>query len=508
MRPRLLSLIVAAALGAGGGIAAAQEVDNNGRIIQPQVEDAPAKPAETPKPKASEKPKQKSEQPKAADSKPVEKKPADKEPAKAAAKSEAKPDRKAETKLAADPLAEVPFSERASVRAALLWSAGEDAARGEDQIAAAIAAFRKRNKSNASGVLTAHEREMLLAAAKSHDDQFGWTVVTDPATGIRLGLPAKMMPHARLAEQGTRWSSRHGDVQVETFRFKTDEPLNAVFARMKSEPANRRVEYSTARADSFIISGMQGLRKFTVRAFQRDGEVRGFTMQFDQAMEGIVAPVMTAMASAFAPFPARIAPIAALTRSVDYGTGIVASASGHILTDRKLTEGCRVIVVPGIGDAEPIATNVEHGLALLRVYGRRNLKAVTFAPAVADGNALTLVGVPDPHIQNGNARPAEIKARLSGATALEPNDPVPVAGFSGAVALDAQGRVAGMMETRTMMLASAEAAAPPMRLIPAGAIRDFLAAHHVKTAQDSGKDGSKTASDARAAVVRIICVHK
>ena len=86
-----------------------------------------------------------------------------------------------------------------------------------------------------------------------------------------------------------------------------------------------------------------------MRAKVRDGEVRGFTMLYDQMMEGIVAPVMVAMASAFSPFPERSAPFAALAKSVEYGTGLVVSAQGHIVTDRKLTEGCQVIVAAGLG---------------------------------------------------------------------------------------------------------------------------------------------------------------
>ncbi|MGE0563338.1 MAG: serine protease [Pseudolabrys sp.] len=517
MRRLLMSMLAMTALGAAA--AAAQDLDNNGRYI-PQVEKeaAPAPQAEPVKPKKSatkpaeqqapkEKPEANASDRAAADAK---------EPVKKEEKKEAKANAKAAAKTEPnDPLADIPFSQRAAVRAALLWAAGEDAFRTGDQIAAAIDAFRKRNKSKASGTLTGEEREMLLAAAREREQDFGWTVVTDPATGIRLGLPAKMVPQATLSDQGTRWSSRHGDIQVETFRFKTDEPLNAVFARMKSEPANRKVEYSALRSDNFIISGLQGLRKYSVRAYSRDGEVRGFIMMFDQATEGIVAPVLNAMASAFAPFPARIAPIASLTRNVEYGTGIVVSAAGHIITDRKLAAGCHVVVVPGIGNAEPVATDEQHGLALLRVYGGRKLTPAAFASGAPQANDLTLVGVPDPHIQNGNGKRAELKARLNGGTALELRDPLPVAGFSGAAALDAQGRVAGMMETRStssagMQLASVDVTGstatvpPPVRLISSETIRGFLAAHHIRTAAD----GSDAGSNARTAVVRVICVRK
>ena len=75
-----------------------------------------------------------------------------------------------------------------------------------------------------------------------------------------------------------------------------------------------------------------------------------------------------------------------------------------------------------------------------------------------------------------------------------------LAGFSGAAALDAQGRVLGVWEMRNFVLASIEPAAPPVRLITADTIRNFLIAHNVVPAQQAG--------DARASVVRIICVRK
>ena len=180
--------------------------------------------------------------------------------------------------------------------------------------------------------------------------------MTDPATGIRIGLPTKLVPHAREAAHGTHWSSRHGDVQVETFRLKDPKlKLSELFEREKKQPSNRQVESSALHDDSFYLGGMQGLKYFAVRAYQRDGEVRGFTLLYDQMMEGIVAPVTSAMASAFSPFPERSMPFAVLAKPVDYGNGLVVSREGHIVTDRGLTQGCQVIVAAGLGNAEHVA---------------------------------------------------------------------------------------------------------------------------------------------------------
>ncbi|HEY6022781.1 MAG TPA: serine protease [Pseudolabrys sp.] len=392
--------------------------------------------------------------------------------------------------------------DRLKIQSALLWSGDYTGSLGgEDPLLTAIKNYQKRAKAKITGTLTPAERTNLLAAAKTHEEEYGWTVVVDPATGVRIGLPIKMVPLARDAARGTRWSSAHGEVQVETFRVKDpDVKLSVIFDQQKKEPATRKVEYSALHDDSFFISGMQGLKKFSVRAQLRNGEVRGVTILFDQMMETIVAPVTAAMASAFSPFPEGSAPFAAMAKSVEYGNGLVVSARGHIITDRKLAADCQVIVAAGIGDAERIAEDKLNGLALLRVYGPRKLSPLALAPEAATRGEVTLVGIPDPREQSGAKRLTELKARLAEGNAIELRQPVPMAGFSGAATIDAQGRFIGMMQMRDFVLASTATSAPPVRLVTAPAIRDFLAAHNVASATQGG--------EAKASVVRIICVRK
>ena len=394
--------------------------------------------------------------------------------------------------------------ERLLIQAALLWAGDYTGAaeNGDDPLATAVKNFQKRKNYKVTGTLSERERGELLGAAKNYQDEFGWSVVVDPATGIRIGLPTKMVPLAREARRGTHWSSRYGDVQVETFRYA--EPslkLSALFEREKQEPSTRKVEYSILRDDSFFVSGLQGLKKFSVRAQIRNGEVRGFTMLYDQAMEGIVAPVMVAMASAFSPFPQRTAPFAALAKSVDYGNGLVVSAQGHIVTNARLVQGCQVIVANGLGDAERIAEDKDRGLALLRVYGARKFAPLALPRHTAAGKGeLIIAGIPDPREDVGRARLNEIKAKLNG-SAIELFDSVPMAGFSGAAAIDANGRFLGMTEMRNAVIASIQPSAPPVRLVRADAIRAFLDTHHIVVADNS-------AANPRDAVVRIICVRK
>jgi hypothetical protein len=406
----------------------------------------------------------------------------------------------AKSEPASAELSSIPPAERLKIQSALYWSGDYgNAAKDGGAMEAAIRNFQKRSRAKITGVLTSEQRAALVAAADTHAQEFGWSVVVDPATGVRIGLPTKLVPVARDAAHGTHWSSPHGEVQVETFRVKHAN-LSALFEDEKKKP-KRKIEHSALNDDGFIVSGMQGLKYFTVRAKLRDGEVRGFTLLYDQMMEGIVAPVMVAMASAFSPFPERPAPFATLAKTVEYGTGLIVSAEGHIVTAHKVVEGCQVIVADGLGNAERVAEDETNGLALLRVYGAHKLHALALAREQPKAGDITLIGIPDPKEQDGAKKLTEIRAKLTDGTAIALREPVPMAGFSGAAALDAKGQFLGIMETRNFVLASADPALPPVRLIPAAAIRDFLAKHHVAAAAGAS-------ADARAAAVRIICVRK
>ncbi len=410
------------------------------------------------------------------------------------------PTPKPENALAPTEIIGIPPAERLKIQSALYWSGDyANAAKNGGAMEGAIRSFQKRNKSKITGVLTSEQRVELVAAADNHEREFGWSVVVDPSTGVRIGLPTKLVPNARDAEHGTRWSSPHGDVQVETFRIK-DTILSALFEEEKRK-ASRTVEHSALNDDNFIISGMQGLKLFTVRAKQRNGEIRGFTLLYDQMMEGIVAPVMVAMASTFSPFPERQAPFAALAKKVEYGTGLIVSAEGHILTARRVTQGCQVIVAVGLGNAERIAKDEANELALLRVYGVHKLPALPLTPEAAKAGDITLIGIPDPKDQDGTKKLTEIKAKLADNSAIVLSRPVPIAGFAGAAALDAKGQFVGIMETRNFTFASIEPTLPPMRLISAIAIRNFLEKQNVQLTQAANHD-------TRAAAIRIICVRK
>ena len=404
----------------------------------------------------------------------------------------------------------MPLADRIALQLDLAWSGDYNGlVNGEinDKTTAAIKTFQRDRKLKETGVLNPQERALLAAAAKSRQALVGWSMVDDAVTGARIGLPAKQVPNKSQGKNGTRWSSAQGQVQVETFKIR--EPgttLAAVYEQQKKEPATRKLEVNFLRPDFFILAGMQNLKKFYVRAEIKDGEVRGMSVLYDQATETIMDPVVVVMSSAFTPFPG-VSGVAAMAgpipkRKVEYGTGIVVSTAGHILTDREVTEGCNVIVVSGYGDADREAEDKSTGLALLRIYGAPDLVAATFSGDAAKGPDLTLLGIADPQSQGGGGAISARAAKARGETV----DPAPQPGFSGAAALDGQGRLVGMVELKTSVVANVGAASaqPQATLVSAPTIRAFLAAQKLAPAT-AGRPGVDAA---KASLVRVICVRK
>src|SRR5215471_7034656 len=402
------------------------------------------------------------------------------------------------------------LADRVSIQSDLIWTGDYNGVTdGEfgDRAIAAVKAFQKRNGGKDTGVLSPEEREKLSASAQPREERVGWQMLDDLATGARIGLPSKLVPRASPGRTGSHWQSTRGEMQVDTFKVaEKGTTLASVLEQQKKDPPGREVAYTVVKADFFVISGLQnGVKKFYVRAHIENDEVRGIAILYDQAMEGIVEKVVIAMSSAFTPFPsaaiaADIRRGALPRRKVEYGTGIVVSNAGHILTDRQTTEGCQFVVVPGIGNADRIAEHKEANLALLRVYGVVGLVPFAVANERGSNSDVTLVGIADPQAQNGGNAVSTMRAHLSASTQRRIIDPTPTPGFSGAAATDSAGRLVGMVQSKPQVVAGPGTAAQAI-LVPIEPLRDFLTAQKLPPA-------SGTSSEAKPSVVRVICVRR
>jgi peptidoglycan hydrolase-like protein with peptidoglycan-binding domain len=398
-------------------------------------------------------------------------------------------------------------AERLAIQSDLAWVGvynGVISGEVSERMVAAIKSFQKDNGGKQTGVLNPQERGLLADAAKKLQNNVGWKMITDPGTGVRIGIPTKLVPQQSSDASGAKWSSSSGTIQIQIARRKEANPSTAKLAEQeKKEPAGRKIDYSAIKPDFFVLSGTQGLKKFYVRGQFTDSEVRILTILYDQATEGTMEPVVIAMSSAFDAFAANAQSGPPPRKTVEYGTGIVVSEDGAIVTDREVVDGCQSIVVGGYGNADKPAEDKEHDLALLRIYGARGLKPLAITAGAAK-SGVELVGIADPQSQGGGAAISRVKALI---TPVGSGDdlalsPAPGLGFSGAAAIDSDGKFGGMAQLKPVIVAGLATAAPTAQasLVHADIVRAFLTANGIALAS--------AGSDAKASVVRVICVRK
>jgi hypothetical protein len=260
----------------------------------------------------------------------------------------------------------------------------------------AIKTFQKDNGAKQTGVLNPQERDLLRAAARKLQDNVGWKMVTDMVTGARLGIPGKLVPQQASDANGSKWSSSTGTIQITLARRKEDAPSTAKLAEAERKEPGRKIDYQVVKPDFFVLSGLQNQKKFYIRGQFKDSEVRILSIFYDQATEGTMEPVVIAMSSAFNAFPTGAQAMGPPPRKkVEYASGIVVSDDGAIVTDRQAVDGCMSIVVAGYGNADKVAEDKVRDLALLRIYGARELKPLSLGSGAAKPN-LDLVGIADP----------------------------------------------------------------------------------------------------------------
>ena len=405
-----------------------------------------------------------------------------------------------------DTYAAMTNAERIAIQSDLMWTGYYDGlVDGDigDRSIAAVRSYQKRSNAKDTGILNPQERAQLAALSKSQQDQVGWRLVTDSATGVRLGVPAKLVPQATRRKDSARWSSASGDIRIETFRVSDpDTTLASVAAKQRTE-ADRKVDYDVQRPEFFVLSGDQGPKKFYLRAHGRGEEVRGVTIIYDPAKEELMRMIVVAISNSFVPFSGSSATATGnmARRKVEYSTGLVVSAAGDVLAGRDATDGCHVIRIGSLGPAERTADEARSGLALLRVRGAGRVHVAPLAAgAVSSGGALTLVGIADPREQDGGDAITTPAGRLADdGVALEP---APSAAFSGAAAIGQDNRLRGIVLVKPQTAAGPATVAGQARLVPAEVVVRFLRANRV-----TPTGSAVTVATLKPATVRVICVR-
>ncbi|WP_027171287.1 serine protease [Methylobacterium sp. 10] len=423
----------------------------------------------------------------------------------------------------------LPEADRKGLQDALIWTGdynsvitGTFGRRTYD----ALLSYQKRAGNPAPGFPDAKMRAAILAAGDMARKASRFTVKPDPASGVVIGVPERLLAKRSPQAGGTRWQSGDGRVTLDTKSFAPEETgLDALFARATAPAADRKVTYKIKRPDFLVVTGETATGRSYIRYAAGVGGIRGFTIGYDKALGPDVDRLVIAIANSFVPFPetadaapAQVAakPSGTLDRSLPgpaaralpplsrpaatTGIGLVV-APGRVLTSSSTLETC---AAPRIADmaARIVKVDAGRGLALLEGAGVKGRVAPLAArgSALTPGDALVVLGADAGGgiaVSSGQAGQERLSAPLQ-------------PGSSGAVVLDRDGALAGLVARYPSSPRLVAGVAPPMSypLVDGRVVVAFLAENGISpiTATDrSGSTLGAVASRAAGSVVGLTC---
>lgn len=203
----------------------------------------------------------------------------------------------------------LPEAVRRAIQDALVWTgdyAGlTDGGFGKGTLTA-IKAYQARAKAKADGILTAAMRASLVADGTKARQAAGFSVVDDPKSGVRIGVPFKLLDQRAVGRTGAIFKAKDNSASLETF---TEDPaktsLADLFQRGTGDPA-KHITYKVLRPDFFVITGEVGGKRFFTRVASGPAGMRGFVFGFpaNPAFDRI----SVAIADSFVPFPSPASP--------------------------------------------------------------------------------------------------------------------------------------------------------------------------------------------------------
>ncbi|UHC16538.1 peptidoglycan-binding protein [Methylobacterium currus] len=349
-----------------------------------------------------------------------------------------------------------PEAERRAVQDALVWAGSYNSvvtgAFGR-RTYEAIGAWQAKAGGPATGILDEPARAALLAAGEAARRAARFTVAPDPATGLVIGVPERLLSKRSRIAGGTRWQSPDGRITLDTKAYAPGETdLDALFAQSAAATPERKVTYSLKRPDFTVVTGETAGGKFYIRHAAGPAGLRGFTLSYDKASRDMDRLVI-AIANSFLPFPGEAPaapprpvatgaePAAPATRpTAGPPTGqptAPATGTGLVVAPRRI-----VAVLPGSCAGPRVAGEPARVLRRDDASGLTLLDGATppgaspaLAPAPAAPGEAAIV------LAAGADGPTVTTGEVAAAGLLAPLQP----GAAGAPVLDRSGRLLGLV---------------------------------------------------------------
>jgi hypothetical protein len=413
----------------------------------------------------------------------------------------------------------LPEPERKAVQDALAW-AGDYAGMADGsfgrQTFEAITAHQRRSKQNPNGVLDAKARADLRAAAQQARAKAGFEAVDDPRSGVRIGVPAKLLTK-RDANQngGTRWQSADDRVTLDTRSLPVPEGgLQALYDRnLAIQTPGRQVTYKVIRPDFFVIAGETATGKFYTRYAAGEAGLRGFSIGYDKGLAKDVDRLVVAIANSFAPFPsaATAPPAAAAPAPSPPVTPNAAPAprligTGIVIGPKRVVTTVDPGACPGLhaGGLAPLQTRTVEGLTIMDMKEALASADVRIAAGPLDSDTRLLVLA---YRQQGSGQELVVIPAVAGqdGTLSAPLQ----AGARGAPAFDRAGRLRGLVQEGPDERRMVAGIAPPARYrLGSGALAaaGVVQANEARPSALVDRSAADITQSLRAGVVPVACV--
>jgi hypothetical protein len=433
----------------------------------------------------------------------------------------------AASKLAYDRLDE---AERKAIQNDLIWTGDFNGVAGGEfgkRTYDALLAFERRAQGVSDGILTPPERAALTRAADQARLAIRFAPITDQSTGIRIGLPAALLPARVAVENGVVYRRPDGAVTLQLTSLPAAQAFDDLFERLRQDGPGRKVTYRLKRPDWFVISGEEGGRRFYTRLAQGPAAIRGYTFRYPVDQAASLDRIMIAIANSFEPFPgtdvaanparvgtppasaapgaapgstpgaapALIRPAMTATEPRHAVSG-VSIAPGKVLTSAAALASCAGASIGGKPlDAAQVTVTGDVALLAVPEINRPALLPTGAAPGAAvftlsfEDSALRSVMVSAGHWQGEGPRVA---------SALQ-------IGAGGAPVLDGQGRLVGLVREspKAQRMVAGVLAESSYRVIPLEAFR--AAMPQPAAAAQPAEPSPRLINAASAALIEIRC---
>lgn len=404
-------------------------------------------------------------------------------------------------------------AERKAIQNDLIWSGDFNGVAGGEfgrRTYDALIAFERRG-GVADGILNPTERQALKAAADAARARVQFTVATDAATGISIGLPRAILTERVAVDQGVVYRRKDGQATLQLSDYPRNQTLAELWERLNRDGPGRKVTYRLQRPDWFVLSGEEGTRKFYTRIAQGAAGLRGYTFRYPAAEAAAMDRLMIAMANTFEPFPGAVGPGAPIAQSAQpqapalmqprlftemrHAVSGVVVANGKILTSAVALRGC---AEPTLGGQPVTAGAIAVSGDLAIVSAATGTQPAMRLGSGQSGRSYTL------SFEDAAQRvPVVSPGALDGAvvrSALQ-------VGPGGAPVIDTTGNLVAIVResARPVRMVAGVAPEASHAVIPHATLAALFGASGLTTA---GASGSRTLAEAAASLVEIRCARR